>query len=844
MSSKGQKTRTMLNSKLKRPWFPVLLLIAGVFLYYGNTINNGFSLDDDLVTTTDIGVHERVEKGISGISEIFSTHYVDTQKQKYEYRPIVTASFALQYHFFGNKSLKERASISHLISVMLYALTIVLIYLLIFKLFPDKNWVLPFLIAALFLIHPIHSEVVNNIKCRDELLVMIFGLLAIFSFLNYIDSNYKKLWYLVAGVLLIIISILSKKVGITFLVLVPLIIFYFREIKLKKLLFFIGLIFVTVIIVLLLKKSLMAGGSVREKMYFENPLYWSESFMERVPMFFYSIVFYIKMLLAPFPLVYYYGYDQIEIVGWENPFSWLGVLFVFGGLFFVVKRIAKKELWAFCFLFFMFGIGGAANLLFPVVGIVGERFMFLASFGFAFYFAHYGYELYQRVVNKNTRYLIIGVSCLLLITSFTQITSRNKDWQNRLSLYRHDIQNLSNSAKAHSLLGSEYVTIADSILRIPGSSHLEYISYIDSAISEFEVGLEIYNGYYNCANNAGALYFSRKNNHYKAKPYFLKALEYKPNYVEALYNYGNCLRNDLKGIDELQKILESVKIDSVNVLELETDATYESEINAAYAASAIRLKLNGFLNKLNLNSKNWNNYALNQISIMVNQCANVENGILRNGYNDADYIAFASSQLNKAFNGDVKSNLQQLVAASDSYFEGIINQNLETSSLSNSLYKETLKHNLDKHKSTLEDSVIVCWNLALEANSSYYLAYKSLMNLHLTNKRYDEVIKVCEKAISDAGLEDNTEFYVTIGNIYNNRKEYSNAIKYMGKTLQELDRVYAVIYRNERLKINKKQEILNKILSRKKQIYGFVSKIYYDSGDQTKAQEYQKLSKL
>ena len=53
---------------------------------------------------------------------------------------------------------------------MLYALLIVLIYLLIFKLFPDKGWVFPFVVALLFLIHPIHSEVVNNIKCRDELI--------------------------------------------------------------------------------------------------------------------------------------------------------------------------------------------------------------------------------------------------------------------------------------------------------------------------------------------------------------------------------------------------------------------------------------------------------------------------------------------------------------------------------------------------------------------------------------------------------------------------------------------------------------------------------------------------
>ena len=146
MHARRQNKKVAHDSILKRKGLPIIALIIIVFVYYGNTLKNAYSLDDDLVTTTDNSVHERVEKGISAIPEIFRTRYVHNEKQKYEYRPVTTSSFAVEYSFFGDKTLAERATISHLISVMLYALLVVLIYLLIFKLFPDKGWIFPFLV--------------------------------------------------------------------------------------------------------------------------------------------------------------------------------------------------------------------------------------------------------------------------------------------------------------------------------------------------------------------------------------------------------------------------------------------------------------------------------------------------------------------------------------------------------------------------------------------------------------------------------------------------------------------------------------------------------------------------
>ena len=63
MHVKRQKNKVK-SSSSKKKWLPIIALIIIVFLYYGDTLNNGYSLDDDLVTSTDNSVHERVEKGV------------------------------------------------------------------------------------------------------------------------------------------------------------------------------------------------------------------------------------------------------------------------------------------------------------------------------------------------------------------------------------------------------------------------------------------------------------------------------------------------------------------------------------------------------------------------------------------------------------------------------------------------------------------------------------------------------------------------------------------------------------------------------------------------------------
>src|SRR5688572_16807972 len=101
-----------------KQWYGLLIFIFGFAIYF-NAIFNDYNLDDELVTQN----HRLTSKGISAIPEIFqSPYYEDNAGYKYEYRPMVLASFAVEYSLFG-----DNAQVSHLINVLLYSLVCLLL---------------------------------------------------------------------------------------------------------------------------------------------------------------------------------------------------------------------------------------------------------------------------------------------------------------------------------------------------------------------------------------------------------------------------------------------------------------------------------------------------------------------------------------------------------------------------------------------------------------------------------------------------------------------------------------------------------------------------------------------
>ena len=137
MSSPKKKSKPLTSKPEKkentRSWgnLPYCLLItAFTFILYGNTISNRYSLDDVYVT----GKNPLTQQGIRAIPAIFSTYYINLNAEEggqhnFGYRPLAKATFALEWQFFG-----ENRHESHFINVLLYALTGILLFLLLRRL--------------------------------------------------------------------------------------------------------------------------------------------------------------------------------------------------------------------------------------------------------------------------------------------------------------------------------------------------------------------------------------------------------------------------------------------------------------------------------------------------------------------------------------------------------------------------------------------------------------------------------------------------------------------------------------------------------------------------------------
>ena len=207
--------------KLNRTFIGIIIIL--VIGLYGNTVFNQFSLDDTYLTSA-----EGIKKGISGIPEIFTSFYAtDDDGKTFGYRPLVRTTFAIKQSLTG-----INPGVSHAVNVLLYLLMILILFKVLKRLFRGYNLFFPFLITVLFLAHPVHTEIVASLKNRDEILAFGFSLLALDYFLKFID--FKKQKYLYWGIILYLLAFLSKASVFAFLVAIPLVFYYFTNIKLKN----------------------------------------------------------------------------------------------------------------------------------------------------------------------------------------------------------------------------------------------------------------------------------------------------------------------------------------------------------------------------------------------------------------------------------------------------------------------------------------------------------------------------------------------------------------------------------------------------------------------------------
>ncbi len=507
-----------------------IILIVLVFLAFGKSISNGYSLDDEIVTTK---ANKKVTKGFSGIPEILTTPYSTgfNGKDNFDYRPVTLITFVLEKEIFGYKP-----GLSHLVNLLLYIGLILLIFSVMRNLLSDYPEWIAFLVVVIFTLHPLHSEVVVSLKNREEILVSLFGFLATFSLLHFLKN--KNFIYLLGAFLFIGMGINTKLSASPFLLFIPFSLVLFNKISWPKG----GLLFISLIIFcgfsFFLPRSIFEEGELlRAVDYFENPL----NFMPveaRFPMIFYSFLIYLKLHFVPYPLLSYYGYNEIEILDWSDYPVYLGVLAFILMVFLIIKTYNTNKLLVFGLTSFLIFIAPFLNFPHAVTGIIAERFAFNSILGFssvavALLYSHPFSGVIRTIHLKNRKYVfqVLGVIGLAwIVIDF----SRTGDWDNLQSLMRKDAKVADQSVKLQIMYG-------DAIQQALGetTNEAQRIEYIRECVIAYQTVLNLYPQHAGTYNNLGVVY-SMSGNYKNAITYIKKAIELGENKAENYFNLAAC----------------------------------------------------------------------------------------------------------------------------------------------------------------------------------------------------------------------------------------------------------------------------------------------------------------
>jgi len=538
-----------------------IFIFFSVFAIYGNSILNNYSLDDEFVIKNNM----QVQKGIKAIPEIFTTQYFTDKVSSFGYRPVTKAVFAIEYQIFG---LNPR--VSHFINVLLFALTsIILLKLLIKIVLPKTGAVFVFITMLIWLFHPIHTEVVSSLKNREELFYLIFCLLSLQHFINFIEK--QKWYYLVFAICLFILGYLSKQSAISFVLIIPMVL-WFMYVKFENINRFlkdnfrvIVSVFVLLIITYILYKfpTWFFPQDKVELLSFENPTRFDHSKVAKISLSAYAMLINIKLLFIPHPLVFYYGQFTIPEVHITDLLVIFSLILHVVILFFVIKNFNKKSIVIFGTLFYFLGILPFSNLFMEINGIVAERFLYAPSIGFAIVFTFLIFKISKTNINSNSlksatstfRYIVIFIVFAYSIKTI----ARNTSWKDCYTLYSNDITYLDNSVKANDILAQ---TIMDRVMAedFSNKTFIQLKPSLDSIITYYSRSLKLFPDNPKALNNIANIYINFYNKPDIAITYLNKADSIKKNSYEISYNIAKCyelMKNDEGAVIFYKKTIKS-----------------------------------------------------------------------------------------------------------------------------------------------------------------------------------------------------------------------------------------------------------------------------------------------
>ena len=512
-----------------------LIFLAAVFLAYGNSLIGEFVWDDKPLI-----VDSPLVKSPHLWDRAFSAELYENSRANY-YRPLVAISFIINSVFLGTDPFGY-----HLVNIILHFGVGCLLYLFLMR--KLAGTFVPFAAAMIFLVHPLHAQVVTYISGRADSLSTLL-ILSSLIFFSKISEGRRNIYL---SCFMFILALLTKETAIV----LPFILCWERSFfKRAWPLFCIALVYAVMRISLL---NFSFGNPFLQKKGFA---FFEVGIFERFLVFGKTLLIYIGSFMAPF------GLHMERLIAYEKilPEYWFGIVCAFvliwAGIFrSKFEKSTKpansrvKQLVLYFLFWFLVWLLPQSALIFPK--IMAEHFLYLPSMALCFFLA----VLVGKVARPVLRWCILSSIVLYFVFLSWQ---NNKDWLNELRFFQKTVFLSPYSIRARDSLASLYLEqnryndaeleykrilgLKSTFAGHPGSDVVEASAYynlgilyekmgmVTEAVLAYRAAITVNPKMEKAYNNIGLLY-QRMGDVSKAEEFFKKAIELDGLFYQAYNN--------------------------------------------------------------------------------------------------------------------------------------------------------------------------------------------------------------------------------------------------------------------------------------------------------------------
>lgn len=428
------------------------LLCVLMLIGYSNGLSNGFVWDD----SAQIVMNPDLRPGAPWIrlftSDVWAHAHRDQRVQTNYYRPLQMATYRLTSDLFGLDSKHL-----HILSLVLALAAVLAAFMAYLKL--TDRLAIAFVAAALFAVHPVHSEAVDWISALPEIGCATFILLSFAIFLSIYprQSDLKatgkspaERWVLCClSLLSFALGLLWKETAVVF----PIIIVAYvlslgpgnagqRLRSSAKL----SLPFWCVLVgYLALRFRLLGFLTVRQRIWELTPIQVGASVLHLVLLYWWK-------LIAPVDLNAYYVFSPVRSI--VEMRAILALLFAVLSCVAIGYALRHAPLAAFSALWVFITLLPVMNIYALGRNVFAERYLYLPSFGFCLLVAVIGELAMKRLPGRVQKPVSAGLLLLVIVWYCWETFARNPDWHDDATLFRKTLVSSPNAPFVNFMVAS------------------------------------------------------------------------------------------------------------------------------------------------------------------------------------------------------------------------------------------------------------------------------------------------------------------------------------------------------------------------------------------------------